>query len=111
MHKALHELGFTFDRGVDQRGQLYSMISIVLQLGNVQFQEAIGEEAASGGCAIVDQAQFDLTAELLQVGKEVLLAALTTSITMFGKDEVLQQLSPLKIMALQWCTPSRVHTA
>jgi myosin heavy subunit len=38
LHEALHELGFTHD----QRGQLYAMISIVLQLGNVRFADGGG---------------------------------------------------------------------
>ena len=68
MHAALAELGFGMDpRGVDQRDQLYSMISIVLQLGNLRFEEG-GE---SGGCVIAageaSSEQLALTSGLLQV--------------------------------------------
>ena len=67
MHSALYELGFTVDRhGIDQRGQLYAMISIVMQLGNVEFDDAPSGE----GSVVANEEQFLLAASLLQVAEK-----------------------------------------
>ena len=108
MHAALHDLGFTHD----QRGQLYTMVAIVLQLGNVNFRDADTGE----GAAVATPEQFQLTVDLLQVNREKMLDALTMELVTFGKDQVIRELSRKKAenarnalcahvysLAFDWC--------
>ena len=46
------------ERGVDQRGLLYAMIGLVLQLGNVTFAPAEGE---GDGSAVADEAHVSVS--------------------------------------------------
>ena len=113
MHSALRDLGFGVDeKGVDQRSELYAMMSIVLQLGNVEFAES----ADGDGSVVSNAEQLALAAELLMVPIPKLRDTLVQEIVRFGNDEVTKQNNPKKAakaraslcmhvysLAFDWC--------
>ena len=78
-------VGFTVERGVDQRGQFYQMIGIVLQLGNVKFAPAPGD---SDGAVVSNPDQFATVAELMRRGRGNVTASVG-QLRWAGREEVL----------------------
>ena len=86
MHAAYLKLGFS----EKQRTELYTMFSIGLHLGNVEFEDSDSGE----GCAITTPETLELTAEMLQVAPEDLGQAVTAKTMGGGVIEVF--LKPLE---------------
>ena len=79
-HAAFIKLGFS----EQQRRELYTLVSICLSLGNVQFEDPdVGE-----GCLITTPEVLELTAEMMQIAPEDLGQAITSKTMGGGVIEV-----------------------
>jgi myosin heavy subunit len=80
MHKAFLLLGFS----AEQRTELYTMLSVCMNLGNVEFVA----HSSSEGCAVSNKDQLDLVCKMLQVKPDQLAQALTSKTMGGGVIEV-----------------------
>jgi chitin synthase len=76
--------------GRRQQAQLWQILSAILHLGNIQFQDALSDRET---CSVRNFPQMQLVAEMLGVSVPALQTVLTSRTRMIGRDNVASYLS------------------